>query len=307
MPKTEAVKDAGIDAKNLATKAAVMGGLVGITTFPFSVAIGLRQSGGDLALRSVAKSLPSHLAASQTKGLARNTGSAVKRSASSEAVSPETPSTLTSEPTQPTAAYSSRPAAAIPMPQQVVLNQTLSHMDAVMGGYFANRSKLTVAGKETGRMNPWNIWSLTKAGYPLRFTSATIFYGALIQGVDDVADALPIEDRTMRAASAGALTGTATTVLTYPLQEAHDRQVLATTMDQNGRLRPLSTLGLFKIAKTNIEKVGMEAAAKELFARGTLRLRAASGAAAFATAQLANDWLGDTPYGDAKNTFTRKI
>jgi len=150
-------------------------------------------------------------------------------------------------------------------------------------------------------MSPWNVWSLTKVGYPFRWTTATVFYGALIEGVDNVADALPIEDRTIRAATAGALTGTATTVVTYPLQEAHDRQVLATTMDQSGRLRPLSTLGLFKSAK-----VDMHAAAKELFARGTLRLRAASGAAAFATATLANDWLGDTPYDDAINTFTRK-
>ncbi len=306
METIEKTDKKSIDTKNLAFKAGAMGGLVGITTFPFMVSIGLRQSGADLALRSVAKSFPSHLAASQTKGAARNTGSALKRSASSELASPEASSSMPSEPSQPTSARSSHTVAAIAMQQQIALNQTLSHLDAVMGGYLANRTKLTIAGKDAGRMTTWNIWALTKAGYPLRWTSATIFYGALIQGVDDVAGALPIEDRTIRAATAGALTGTATTMVTYPLQKAHDAQVLATGMGPDGRLRPLSTLGLFKRARVYVAQEGMTAGAQRLLARGTLGLRIACGGAAFATAQVANDWLGDTPYDDAKNIFSRK-
>lgn len=306
MPTNE--KDSGIDAVNLATKATGMGLLVGLTTFPFSVLIGLRQSGRELAFRSVAKSFPPHLAASQTKGVARNTGSAVKKSASSEAVSSEPSAQIPTEHSQPTAATSPlyRPAMPLPVSRHLFLNQTLSHVDALLGGYFANRSKLEVAGKETGQMNPRNMWALTKAGYPLRWASATIFYGALIKGVDEVAAALPITDPTVKAATAGALTGIATTLATYPLQEAHDRQILATSIDENGRLQPLSTMRFFRIAKEHIENVGTRAATKDFFAKGTLRLRAASGAAAFATAQLANDWLGDTTYDDAQSAFSRK-
>lgn len=306
MPKNE--KDSKIDATNLATKAAGMGFLVGLTTFPFSVLIGLRQSGEALALRSVAKSLPPHLAASQTKGVARNTGSAVKKSASSDAFSTEPSTPISSEPQQPKGTSRSYSLASpLPAPPHIVLNQTLANLDATLGGYFANRSKLEIAGKETGLMTPRNMWTLTKAGYPLRWTTATIFYGALINGVDEVAAALPITDPTINAATAGALTGVATTLVTYPLQEAHDKQIQATAIDENGKLRPLSTMGLFRSAKAHSEKVGMHTAAKELLAKSTLRLRAASGAVAFATAQLANDWLGNTPYDDAQSAFSRKI